>query len=123
VPPLAPVDRLVPVRAAACTIRDLEPEDRHEACLTLSLLISSWVRLHGLDLDEACEALMALRAAVIDSSGLEPRCEPVPLVVDDRRSAVLNLAQYLDGMVERATFVAGKDRGGVIDSALAELAS
>jgi hypothetical protein len=123
VPPPAEADRLVPVRAAACTIRDLVPEDLRAECLTLPLPISSWLRVHALDPDEACQALMALREALIESSGIEARSEPVPLVVGDRRHAVLNLARYLDQLVERAGGVAGKDRGGVIDSALAELAS
>lgn len=119
----SPADRLGPVRAAARTIRDLLPDDRHEGCLTLPLLISAWVQVHGLELEDACEALMALRKALIASSGVDARSEPVPLVVDDRRRAVLNLARYLDELVDRATGLAGMDRGGVIASALAALPS
>ena len=113
---------LLPLRAAASVIRDLVPEDRVDGCLTLPLVLSAWVRRHDLDLDDACDALVELRRAVIATATLDAACEPVPLVVGDRRRAVLTLAGYLDDLVDRAARAGGTDRGAVIESAFAVLA-
>jgi hypothetical protein len=114
-------ERLVPLRAAACAIRDIVPDDRREGCLTLPLVLSSWLRLHRLDLDDACDALVELRHGVVATAGLDAASEPVPLVVGDRRRAVVSLATYLDGLVERAAWAGGTDREAVLESALAAL--
>jgi hypothetical protein len=111
-------------RAAGETIAGLAPLDRREGSLTLALLLSACLRRCGLDsrLDRACAALMRLRASLLRTSELDAMSEPVPLVVGDRRHAVLSLSVYLDELVERASLSGGLGRTAVVGAALAQLA-
>jgi hypothetical protein len=111
-------------RAAGESIAGLAAMDRREGCLTLTLLLSACLRRCGLDssLDRACAALMRLRGSVLRTSDLDATSEPVPLLVGDRRHAVLSLTVYLDELVERASICGGQGRTAVVGAALAHLA-
>jgi hypothetical protein len=113
------------VRAAGEAIGRLGAADRHDGCLTLPLLVSAALRDCGLDrdLDQACRSLLALRDAVLASGALQAACEPVPLVVCERRQALLHLTSYLDDLVDRAARAGGCRRGDVAAAALAWLAA
>jgi hypothetical protein len=111
-------------RAAGETIAGLAAVDRRDGYLTLALLVSACLRRCGLDssLDRACAGLMRLRASLLRTSELDAMSEPVPLLVGDRRHAVLSLTVYLDELVERASMSGGRGRTAVVGAALAHLA-
>ncbi len=88
----------------------LTPEDLSAGCLTLPFGLSAWMKRAGVDLATAVEALLSLRSAIIIASGLDERCEPVPLVARDGRTAALSLAVYLDGLMGRAATSRGTTR-------------
>jgi len=76
---------------------------------------------HGAGAEDVIEAILALRSAVIAASGLDPTTEPVPLVVGDPKVAVVNLAVYLRGLLDRAATAASTDRATVSVRTLAQL--
>jgi hypothetical protein len=75
--------------------------DRSDPRLTLRLLASAALAFTKLDDDQACAAVLALRQAIVDAGSINPRTEPVPLVLRDRRSALVNLIDYLDDLLDR----------------------
>lgn len=107
-------------RAAARGIALLGPEDRGDDSLTLPLGLSLWISRSRIDLEEALDALMALRLAVLDAAGLDRRSEPTPLRTADLRVAVVNLARYLDDLLARAARVAGISRLALVEEVLGE---
>ncbi len=111
------------VREAAHAIAALTQADRAPDCLTLPLVVSASMRRGGVDLEQACAGMMALRDLVLSSSGVDLASEPVPLVVGDRGRALLSIAAYLDGLVGRAARAAATGRREVVDRALTLLAS
>ncbi len=76
---------------------------------------------HGAGAEDVIEAILALRSAVITAAGLDPTTEPVPLVVGDPKVAVVNLAVYLLGLLDRAATAASTDRATVSVRTLAQL--
>jgi hypothetical protein len=105
-------------RAAARGIALLGPEDRGVDSLTLPLGLSLWIQRSRIDLEEAIEALMTLRLAVLDAAGLDRRSEPTPLRTGDLRVAVVNLARYLDDLLARAAWRLGTSRLALAEQAL-----
>lgn len=118
-------DRTCFLRAAGDVLAGVLPADRGAGSLTSTLCISASLRLAGLDreLDTACRALLDLRRGVLEVGVLDAAHEPVPLVVGDRRRAVLGLFGYLDDLVDRAARAAGLPRGDVVVAALGWLGS
>jgi hypothetical protein len=95
---------------AAVGVADMLPEDLEAGNLTIPFGVSVWIRRSEISLSGACEALLQLRSALVEASGLDRRSEPVPLLAGDRRNAILGLAVYLDGLVERGARQAGTTR-------------
>jgi hypothetical protein len=86
--------------------------DRSDPRLTLHLLASAALAFNKLDDDQACTAVLALREAIVSAGDVNPHTEPVPLVLRDRRSALVNLLDYLDDLLERVAARAGDPSGG-----------
>jgi hypothetical protein len=101
-------------------IARLASADRAEGCLTPALLLSASLRRCGLDrdLEEACDELLVLRRALLQTAPLDAAHEPVPLVVGDRRQALLTLATYLDDLLDRAARAGGCRREEVVEAAV-----
>ncbi len=66
----------------------------------------------------ARDGLVRLRGAILDVSDLDRASEPVPMATTDERRAVLNLAVYVIGLIERASRSTGLDRAAVVELAL-----
>lgn len=66
----------------------------------------------------ARDDLLELRGALLEVSGLDRGSEPVPMTARDDRRAVLNLAVYVVGLIERASRSTGLDREAVVEVAL-----
>jgi hypothetical protein len=94
------------------------PEDHDAGNLTVPLGVSTWIARSDIDLARACDAMLELRSAFLDVSGLDRRSEPVPLLGGDRRTSVLTLAVYLDGLVERGARHARISRRELAEAAL-----
>ena len=105
-------------RAAARGIALLGPEDRGVDSLTLPLGLSLWIQRSRIELEEAIDALMAVRLAVLDAAGLDRRSEPTPLRTGDLRVAVVSLARYLDDLLARAARSVGTSRLALVEEAL-----
>jgi hypothetical protein len=107
------------LRDAARGVAALGPEDLAPGNLTLLLALSAWIRRSDIDVAGACDGLLLLRSAFLGASGLDDRSEPVPLLGADRRRTAVNLAVYLNGLVERGTRAARTTRAQLADRALA----
>ena len=83
-------------------------------------LTASMARL-GAEPEDVVEAILTVRRIVIATAGLDPTSEPVPLVVGDPRVAAVNLAVYLQGLLDRAATATGTGRAEVSARVLAEL--
>lgn len=91
--------------------------------LTLHLFASAALAFNKLDLDAACCASLALRAAVLTVAGITPSTEPVPLVVRDLRQGLVNLLDYLQDLVTAVVSrSAGVDRSVLLERAIELLA-
>ncbi len=111
------------LREAALGVADVVPEDLDQGNLTIPLGVSTWIARSAIDLAQACEAMLDLRAALLTVSGLDQRSEPVPLLGSDRRTSILTLTVYLDGLVERGARAAHLTRTELAEAALALLDS
>ncbi|HEV2361263.1 MAG TPA: hypothetical protein VGS21_06150 [Acidimicrobiales bacterium] len=111
------------LREAASVVAGLAPEDRLEGCLVLPLRLSAAVAGCGVDLHTACSLLVGLRTVLITVAGIDGAHEPTPLVVGDRRQAILTLASYLDGLFGRCCSHLGVDADDLLDRILVDLAA
>jgi hypothetical protein len=111
------------LREAAVGVADLVGEDLIPGNLTLPLCVSTWMATWGVDLDHACALMLELRSALLAVSGLDQASEPVPLMGGDRRNAIITLAVYLHGLVERGARLAATSRLELAGAALAHLGS
>jgi hypothetical protein len=91
--------------------------------LSLPFGLTAWMHRHGAGVSDTIDTLMSLRTALLVAAGLDAGSEPVPLRVADPVLFVLNLAVYLDGLVERAARVLGVSRGDAADAAVELLGS
>jgi len=107
------------VRDAAVGLATLDPEDLGRGNLTLPLLLSVWMRRAEVGVEDARDALLELRSALVEASGLDRRTEPVPLCVADPAAAVLSLARYTEGLLGRASEAARTSRLEVARRAVA----
>jgi hypothetical protein len=73
-----------------------------ETDLCLELGLSLWMRQTGTGLDDAGPAMLAMRSALLLTSGMDVATEPIPLRGVDPRVDVLNLGAYLRQLVARA---------------------
>ncbi len=111
------------LREAALGVAGIIPEDLDPGNLTIPLGLSAWIVRNDVDLTDACAALLALRSAFLRVSGLDQRSEPVPLLGGDRRTSLLTLAVYLDGVLDRGSRRAGMTRTELAEAALTLLDS
>jgi hypothetical protein len=111
------------LREAALGVAGIIPEDLDPGNLTIPLGVSAWIVRSDVDLAEACDALLELRGAFLSVSGLDRASEPVPLLGGDRRTSVLTLAVYLDGLLDRGARLARTTRTELAEAALALLDS
>jgi hypothetical protein len=96
----------------------LVPSGTTEADLALELGLSAWMRVSGIDLDEARSRMWDIREAVLDAGELDVATEPIPLGGRSSRLDLLGLALYLARLVERATAHLGCDRETMLDRAM-----
>ena len=105
-------------RAAARGSPSSVPRTGGVDSLTLPLGLSLWIQRSRIELEEAIDALMAVRLAVLDAAGLDRRSEPTPLRTGDLRVAVVSLARYLDDLLARAARSVGTSRLALVEEAL-----
>jgi hypothetical protein len=84
-----------------------EPARHTQDDLSVPLGLSAWIVRAAVDLPDAYEALLRLRRALVDVSGLDSRSEPVPLRLADPRAALRTLGSYLYDLLGRAARHAG----------------
>lgn len=85
------------------TLRGDEPsEPLAPGDLAIPLGLSAWIVRASVDLPDAFDALLRVRAEVMAVSGLDRVSEPVPLRVGDPRAALRSLGAYLYDLVGRA---------------------
>jgi hypothetical protein len=106
------------LRDAAVGVAAIIPEDLDPGNLTIPLGVSAWIVRSDVDLAQACEAMLALRSAFLEVSGLDRASEPVPLLGADLRTSVLTLTVYLDGLMDRGARVARASRSELAEAAL-----
>jgi hypothetical protein len=82
--------------------------------LALEFGLSAWLRRAGLGTEEAVTALWALRAAVLQTAGIDPGDEPVPLTGHGGRQDTLTLASYLAGLLARVARAGPLDHRAVV---------
>jgi hypothetical protein len=111
------------LREAAMGVAAIIPEDLDQGILTIPLGVSAWIVRSDVDLDQACQAMLELRSAFLSVAGLDQRSEPVPLLGADRRTSVLTLAVYLDGLMGRGARATRTTRSELAEAALALLDS
>ena len=114
------IDRFA--REAMLGLADLEPEDLSPGNLTVPLVLSLWMRRGRIRVETARDAMLQLRAALLEVSGLDERTEPVPLLVADPVAAVISLAMYMDGLLQRAARMTETSRRNMATRALAVVA-
>jgi len=107
------------VRCIVC----LSEEGQAAGPLSLPFGLSAWMMRYGVGVSDTVDAVLGLRSALLEVSGLDSSSEPVPLRVADPVTFVLNLAVYLDGLVSRAARALGVTRGEAADAALGLLRS
>jgi hypothetical protein len=106
---------------AALTVDEPAEWCRSEDDLSVPLGMSAWIVRAAVDLPDAYDVLLSVRAAVVEAGGLDHRCEPVPLRVHDPRVALKSLSAYLYELVGRAARHAGVDPPELAERTLALL--
>jgi hypothetical protein len=89
--------------------------------LCLELGLSVWIQQSGASLVEARPAMLAMRTALVQASGLTLATEPFPLGNVDLRVDVVNLARYLRTLIGRAAAHAGCRPSVMAERALREM--
>ncbi len=105
-----------------CIVR-LSQEGPPAGSLSVPFGLTAWMVRHGASVDDAIDAVLRLRSAVLAVAELDTASEPVPLRVADPATFVLNLTVYLDGLVCRAAKALGVSPGEAADAALGLLRS
>jgi hypothetical protein len=101
----------------------IEPPRPGETDLCLELGLSLWMRQTGTGMDDAGPAMLAMRSALLNASGLDQGTEPIPLCGVDPRLDVLNLGSYLRRLMAHATAWAQCDAAVMVERALEHLRS
>ncbi len=99
-------------------LADLESEDLAPGNLSVPLGLSLWMRRGRIRVETARDAMLELRGALLEASGLDERTEPVPLLVADPVAATINLALYMDGLLQRAARMRATSREDMARRAL-----
>ncbi len=99
----------------------LDRDDLAEGNLSLELGLTLWMSRSGAGVHQVRSTLRALRSALLRASDLDEASEPVPLMAGDDRTAVLNLAIYLHGLLQRSARSRGSSPAQIAEGALAVL--
>jgi hypothetical protein len=75
--------------------------------LTTLMSVSAFMNRSGASRVDAVEGMLLLRTAYVRASGLDEDTEPVPMLHSDEKTALLNLARYLQDLARRACSSAG----------------
>jgi hypothetical protein len=105
-------------REAMLGLAVLEPDDLTPGNLTVRLGLSLWMRRGRIRVETARDAMLELRGALLEASGLDERTEPVPLLLADPVAAIVSLALYLEGLLQRAARMTATSRVEVARRAL-----
>ncbi|HEY2214610.1 MAG TPA: hypothetical protein VGH31_06100 [Acidimicrobiales bacterium] len=90
-----------------------------ELCLELGLSI--WLHQSATSPEEARSAMLELRAAILDVSGLDPRSEPFPFIGRSAEKDLVILAGYLGSLVARAAAASDCQAEALVERALTHL--
>jgi hypothetical protein len=99
----------------------LEPDDFPPANMTLELGLTLWMTRARSDLPAVRRSLFELRQALLEASVLEEKSEPIPLMAGDERKAVLSLAVYVWGLLQRAARSVESPAVALAEEVLAQL--
>jgi hypothetical protein len=102
-------------------ITKIDPPRSGESDLSLELGLSLWMRQTATDIHDVRMAMLTMRAALVEASGIDMAREPVPLCGVDPRLDVLNLASYLRKLVSRAAAQAQCDFAAIVERALGQM--
>jgi hypothetical protein len=108
-------------RMAGLGLVGFEPEDISDGNLSLPCALGAWLRFAGATLSGACAGLLELRDALVITSGLDARSEPVPLLAGDPRTALISLATYTIGLIHRSAATSGRSATSSVQEALSTL--
>ncbi len=99
----------------------LDRDDLAEGNLSLELGLTLWMSRSGAGVHQVRSTLRALRSALLHASDLDETSEPVPLMAGDERTAVLHLAIYLHGLLQRSARSRGSSPAQIAEEALVVL--
>ncbi len=60
--------------------------------------------------------MMVIRTALVDTAGMDPATEPIPLVGRSPKDDLVNLAGYVSHLIPRAVLAARCDRKVLLES-------
>jgi hypothetical protein len=100
---------------------DYLADGEDDLCFELGLSI--WMRQTHTGVDDALPALLAMRSALLETSGMDLATEPIPLRGIDPRMDLLTLGRYLSHLVARVTVRAHGDATLMVERALGYLQS
>jgi len=89
--------------------------------LSLELGLSVWLHRSATSPEDARTAMLELRLAIVEASGLDPRSEPFPLIGRTAEKDLVNLAGYLGSLVSRAAGACGRQNGELVELAINRL--
>ena len=104
-------------------ITKIEPSSLGESDLSLELGLSLWMRQTATNIQDVRPAMLTMRTALVEASGIDMAREPVPLCGVDPRLDVLNLASYLRKLVARAATQAQCNFAAIVERALGQMCS
>jgi hypothetical protein len=73
--------------------------------LTLELGLSVWMHRHAIADDDCLSAMLAIRAALVEASGMDAQTEPIPLYGRSPEADLAIFAGYLADLFIRASAV------------------
>jgi hypothetical protein len=106
---------------APIAVRGLLEYGPFDTELSLELGLSVWLHRSATNAMDARSALLDLRVAILDVSGIDPRTEPFPLIGRSAEKDLVNLAGYLGHLVARAAAACDWDTETLIDRSIKKL--
>jgi hypothetical protein len=100
----------------------LGPVNLRRDNLTLELGLSVWTRECDIAVEDASNAILALRDILIEVAGFDPRREPTPFVGRSPELDLVLLTGYLGGLLLRAS-VAAQCSPGVVAEWVTQIAN
>ena len=109
--------------AVVTCVVSLSEEGPTAGSLSVPFGLTAWMQRYGADLSDTIDTVFNLRTALLTAAGLDRGSEPVPLPVGDQVLFVLNLASYLEGLLDRAARALGGSIREAADAAVELLRS